>query len=109
MYIHIHLDVYAAACIHTCIRVQRTNHCNNSIRYFNCNDSRSWVICGAAVSCLGQQLSEMAEAAFQLQGGAAARVDLSLLGCFVGWLVGPVGCGCLVESYWFPFGGWLGL
>ena len=29
---------------------------------------RSWVICGAAVSCLGQQLSEMAEAAFQLQG-----------------------------------------
>lgn len=30
--------------------------------------SRSWVICGAAVSCLGQLLSEMAEAAFQLQG-----------------------------------------
>ncbi|CAK9083963.1 unnamed protein product, partial [Durusdinium trenchii] len=29
---------------------------------------RSWVITGAAVSCLGQQLSEMAEAAFQLQG-----------------------------------------
>ena len=26
------------------------------------------MICGAAVSCLGQQLSEMAEAAFQLQG-----------------------------------------
>eukprot|EP00434_Breviolum_minutum_P036309 symbB.v1.2.032167.t1/scaffold3815.1/size82879/2 len=31
---------------------------------------KSWVICGAAVSCLGQQLSEMAEAAFQLQGMA---------------------------------------
>eukprot|EP00913_Durusdinium_trenchii_P019570 g18397.t1 len=30
----------------------------------------SWVITGAAVSCLGQQLSEMAEAAFQLQGMA---------------------------------------
>lgn len=34
---------------------------------------KSWVICGAAVSCLGQQLSEMAEAAFQLQGMAEER------------------------------------
>ncbi|CAK9091826.1 Probable polyamine transporter At3g19553 [Durusdinium trenchii] len=34
------------------------------------SDTESWVITGAAVSCLGQQLSEMAEAAFQLQGMA---------------------------------------
>ncbi|CAE6969463.1 PUT1 [Symbiodinium sp. CCMP2592] len=31
---------------------------------------KSWVIAGAAVSCLAQQLSEMAEGAFQLQGMA---------------------------------------
>ena len=31
---------------------------------------RSWVIAGAAVSCLAQQLSEMAEASFQLQGAS---------------------------------------
>ncbi|CAE7450722.1 RMV1 [Symbiodinium necroappetens] len=55
---------------------------------------KSWVIAGAAVSCLAQQLSEMAEGAFQLQGmaedgwlpscfGHRSRFDTPSVGLFL--------------------------
>ncbi|CAE7658745.1 unnamed protein product [Symbiodinium pilosum] len=55
---------------------------------------KSWVIAGAAVSCLAQQLSEMAEASFQLQGmaedgwlpsffGHRSRYDTPSVGLFL--------------------------
>ena len=46
----------------------------NLIRNSTGKQTRSWVIAGAAVSCLAQQLSEMAEGAFQLQGHQPASI-----------------------------------